>query len=482
MEVFSIAQYIHFTDDQKLRANSVDLAEFLRRQGEKLVPSGRDKRLVSDHSITVRGNQWYDHATGEGGLAIDFVQRFYNLSFPEAVMRLLGGEGSEAFAPAENKPESERKPFTMPPANSDMRRVYAYLLQKRYIDREVLTAFTHKKLIYESCEYSKDGMNKYHNAVFVGFDEHGVARHAHKRGLYTEGKSYRGNVDGSDPAYSFHYVGSSARIYVFEAPIDMLSFITLNPENWLDNSYVALCGTSEHAMLKILELHLNLKSIALCLDHDEAGIEAVGRITDILQDKGYVSVTILQPQNKDWNEDLKAMHSQIPEPAEEHSQIISCTDILKRLPAVCDDVRAVHPERQLTDMLGRYRNHLHRGRFDKAVDCLEQLAALSISFAVREYRQIGDAVSVDNLCAVLQSRFRPYQNRSKATSREDELAIKIQSVLARGLLEGIRSREQTVSLAEDYMDIALDCVKVLVRLDVYDTQRQEQKQVSMLMV
>ena len=48
--------YIHFTEDQKLRANSVDLVEFLRRQGEKLISSGQDKRLTSDHSITVHGS------------------------------------------------------------------------------------------------------------------------------------------------------------------------------------------------------------------------------------------------------------------------------------------------------------------------------------------------------------------------------------------------------------------------------------------
>ena len=30
--------YIPFTEEQKLRANSVDLVEFLRRQGEKLIP------------------------------------------------------------------------------------------------------------------------------------------------------------------------------------------------------------------------------------------------------------------------------------------------------------------------------------------------------------------------------------------------------------------------------------------------------------
>ena len=50
--------YVHFTDDQKCRANNVDLVDFLQRHGEKLLPSGRDKRLASDHSITIRGNEW----------------------------------------------------------------------------------------------------------------------------------------------------------------------------------------------------------------------------------------------------------------------------------------------------------------------------------------------------------------------------------------------------------------------------------------
>lgn len=57
--------YIPFTEEQKLRASSVDLADFLRRQGEKFIRSGRDKRLASDHSITVRGNEWYDHKAEE---------------------------------------------------------------------------------------------------------------------------------------------------------------------------------------------------------------------------------------------------------------------------------------------------------------------------------------------------------------------------------------------------------------------------------
>ena len=78
-----MGEFVYFTEEQKQRANAVDLEDFLSRQGEKLLRSGREKRLASDHSITVRGNRWYDHATEKGGCAIDFVRMFYNQSFPD---------------------------------------------------------------------------------------------------------------------------------------------------------------------------------------------------------------------------------------------------------------------------------------------------------------------------------------------------------------------------------------------------------------
>ena len=50
-----ISKFIEFTPEQKERAATVDLEEFLLRQGEKLIKSGQEKRLASDHSVTVRG-------------------------------------------------------------------------------------------------------------------------------------------------------------------------------------------------------------------------------------------------------------------------------------------------------------------------------------------------------------------------------------------------------------------------------------------
>ena len=187
-----MSTYIHFTEEQKKRANSVDLVEFLQRQGEKLLPSGREKRLASDHSITVRGNEWYDHALEQGGLAIDFVQSFYGLSFPEAVTKLLGGEQGEVYSKAKERKQIEQKTFVLPPKNLEMRRVFAYLIKNRYIDRDVVSFFAKQKLLYESCELSADKTKEYHNAVFVGYDENGVPCHAHKRGIILMEKVLKG--------------------------------------------------------------------------------------------------------------------------------------------------------------------------------------------------------------------------------------------------------------------------------------------------
>lgn len=300
-----MTQYIHFTEEQKQRANSVELEDFLERQGEQLIRSGRDKRLKSDRSITVRGNRWFDHSTEKGGLAIDFVQKFYGVSFQEAVVLLLGGEkGIEFKQTSKSTDEQEKKRFVLPEANSDMRRVFAYLIKQRFIDRNVLACFAREKLLFEDA--------KYHNAVFVGFDEKGVARHAHRKSTAT-GSGFRINVEGSNPAYSFHYISKNSHphtLFVFEAPIDLLSYISLHPQNWENSSYVALNGVSGQPILKLLELYPQLQRVSLCLDNDKAGLKAAGRIHKTMQRQGLEDVVYDVSAHKDWNEDLIASYSQ----------------------------------------------------------------------------------------------------------------------------------------------------------------------------
>ena len=291
--------FIYFTNEQKRRANDVDLEEFLRRRDEKLIPSGRDKRLASDKSITIRGSEWFDHADRKGGHAIDFVQKYYGLSFPEAVKLLLNGEDGQGYPEAAERPPEPPKPFVLPPINRDMRRVFAYLMKHRRIDRDIITHFAKAGTLYEDAEY--------HNAVFVGTDENGVPRHAHKRSTNSIGETFRLNIEGSDSRHSFHHLGSDGNLYVFEAPIDLLSYITLHPEGWEDHSYVACCGTSAIPVLEMLRRMDTPQTAFLCLDNDKAGQEAGRRMEEQIKEKFGVAVERLIPRLKDWNEDLCAM-------------------------------------------------------------------------------------------------------------------------------------------------------------------------------
>lgn len=287
-----------YSDEQIEVANNVDLVNFLRMQGESLMKSGKDMRWSRHTSVTIRGNRWYEWKSQEGGYPIEFLKKFYQYDFKQAMEVLLSASGEVGQA---QTVQEETKEFILPPKNETMQRTYGYLMNTRFIDKEVIDEFVKRDLIYED--------SKYHNAVFVGYDEDGIARHAHKKSTFSNnGKSFRGNVEGSDPRYTFHYIGKSNKLFVFEAPIDMLSYISMNKLNWKEHSYIALNGLGTKGLEHLIEIYPYLKLFLLCFDHDIAGIEGNERVSDMLFEKGIFEVGIIQPRNKDFNEDLKQLH------------------------------------------------------------------------------------------------------------------------------------------------------------------------------
>ena len=290
--------YIHFTEEQRQRANSVDLEEFLLQSGERLLPSGREKRMASDHSVTICGSEWYDHEAQRGGGPVAFLQHFRHLSYPEAVQCLLRGDCGSAGRESERAKKSESAGFTLPPAAAHMRRLFAYLIQTRKISREVLVPFVQQKLIYEDMPC--------HNAVFVGRDGRGIPRHAHRRSTVSCGRGFRQTVEGSDFCWAFHWTGRDHQLFVFESPIDLLSYITLHPENWRDHSYVACCGTAWLPVAGMLGRTPGLRDLCLCMDNDDAGRAACDRLEAPATRAGLVVLRDL-PHNKDWNEDLQKL-------------------------------------------------------------------------------------------------------------------------------------------------------------------------------
>ena len=121
-------------------------------------------------------------------------------------------------------------------------------------------------------------------------------------------------VAGSDCRYGFCWRGESSKLYVFEAAIDLMSFITLRNDEWKEDSFLALDGLSAKPLLQFLEEQKNIHEIFLCLDYDAAGIEACDKLKDILIENGYDREKIKReyPLYKDWNEQLKAEHGVVP--------------------------------------------------------------------------------------------------------------------------------------------------------------------------
>ena len=287
-----MSELYYFSPEQREIAQRTNLVELLRSQGELLQPSGTEYEwLCRGQKVTIRRNLWYHQYEQIGGDAVAFVRKFMGKSYVDAVEYLLQYNGE----PLPECSHQEREPFALPAAHDNMNRVFAYLVKQRGIDREVVYAFVHKKMIYESA--------RHHNSVFVGYDRDGVPRHAHKRSTATEG-NYKCNAAGSQPEYSFHWNGTSEKLFLFEAPIDLLSYITLHPEGWRAHSYAAACSVSDRVLFQMLKDHPNIRYVFICFDSDEPGQTAAQRISDRLFIRGIES-EILVPIRKDWNEDLQ---------------------------------------------------------------------------------------------------------------------------------------------------------------------------------
>ncbi len=175
-----------------------------------------------------------------------------------------------------------------------MDRVKNYLHYVRGIDEDIIETFANENMIYESADY--------HNAVFVGLDKNGVPRHANKRGI-GEKSTFKGNAESSMDEFAFHRIGKGKSLYLFEAPIDMLSFISMHKENWKTHSYAASCSVSDRVLFQCLKDYPYIEKVYLCLDSDEPGQTAADRISTKLFTLGMQS-EILVPLYKDWNEDL----------------------------------------------------------------------------------------------------------------------------------------------------------------------------------
>ena len=437
--------YIPFTDEEKQLANSVDLEEFLRMRGEKLERVGREHKLIyydssgKHDSITIRGSTWFDHKNQMGGGAIKFMQYHYGMDFPTAVQELLGQRvTSLSSVPLKSTKQSEKqKDFRLPQANTNMHRVYAYLIKQRFIATDIISYFAKQHTLYEDKEH--------HNAVFVGVDENGVPRQAHKRSTSTFGNSFRQTIEGSDTKYSFAHFGESEKLFVFEAPIDMLSYLTLYPENWQEHSYIAMNGVYENAVLTALKGHSNLSEIVICTDNDVGGIDAADRLSDILEEKGYADIKRILPTNKDWNEDLKQLNGADFLPAIPHK-------IKEGYHCQAENLEYLkcRPDKLKSQIYAAFKNNQYR--------YLAEYALAGSAFFIAGK---SENVMFDKLKCKLKSDYRSYADKGRTAQKQRNLSDFVQAVM-QDLKQSVRTCEQSIQTAKLLFQLADNAVKMEV--------------------
>lgn len=450
--------YIPFTEEQKVIANSVDLADFLRLRGERLERAGREYKLVysdgsgSHDSITIRDSTWFDHKNQVGGGAIKFMQYHYEMDFPTAVQELLGQKIQNNYPVEPHKKSSQKmqndlscavthKEFRLPEANENMHRVFAYLIKQRFIAPDIISFFAKSHTLYEDKEH--------HNAVFVGADEDGVPRQAHKRGTATFGKSFRQTVEGSDTKYSFSHFGKSNKLFVFEAPIDMLSYLTLYPENWQKHSYIAMNGVYENAVLTALKGHSNLSEIVICTDNDVGGIDAADRLKDVLRENNYENISRILPKNKDFNEDLKQLNgvdflSAVPhkQKGEYHRQAEDLEYLKCR------------PEKLKSQIYAAFKNNQYR--------YLAEYALAGSAFFLPKTQQLSDENKAFlRLQSKLRDDYKAYTDKGKRLQKQRNLSDSVQAVM-QDLKQTARTREQSINTSKLLFQLADNAVRLEV--------------------
>lgn len=414
--------YIHFSEQEKKDANETNIVSYLRTVGETVEKHGSEYWWEAPTGkVSIKGCEWFSQYELVGGGAVSFVQKFFGMSYPEAVQALLGRGAGTVIERTPREPrenEKPKKPFEVPPKNSDMRRVYAYLLNERFIDRDVLNAFVKNGLIFEDADY--------HNVVFVGLNENGEPKHIQKRASSSL-SDFKGNVESSDPNYSFNFVGESDRLYVFEAPIDMLAYISLYKKDWGQHSYVALCSTADIAAIRMLKSYPHIKNIYLCLDHDGAGIEGAYRVAENIRNVGDYSLWRAMPTHKDWDEDLKALNGKEAIPASEHPRMehikMRCRE-LQTIDLYCDEnCKDIFESKGYLVSKAIAKLKYLLDKVDKAVSIEEKqrhlfnMSKIAIAFGVCRSGQIEEETSPVEYVNRVFKEYLPHQDKKNSVNQ-----------------------------------------------------------------
>jgi len=328
---------LYFTKDQYDYARyETSALEYAIEEGYQLVSDGRSTKYFHlkehDSMLFTSDGRWFWNSYNLKGGALEFITNYESKNFVEAVLKLNNAleqdqqqKANHQQRPYQKKeqPAEEPKPFELPEKSGSFKRLFAYLCNTRYLDHDIVQDLIDQKRLYEGVNRYRDRKtgewNKFHNAVFVGYDQEGVPRSAFQRGLNSYATTpFKGDVESSQKEIAFCVPGYSGvtKVIAFEASIDAISHASIakmQGGDYKTADRIALGGVAFEPLNNYLNSHQDVREIVLALDNDAAGINATERIQMELEVAGYIPgygyhiSADVPTYAKDWNEVLQMM-------------------------------------------------------------------------------------------------------------------------------------------------------------------------------
>ena len=377
--------------------SSIKIVDVASQMGYTLKREGRHYTIKEHESvrIDVDRNLFIRYSNGHRGSVIDFISEFNNQSKSEVINELASkinfaysSQTSHSIKKKEKTPE-EVPVLVLPEKGQNMKNVFAYLTQSRYLDSTIVQEMVEKKQLYQ---------DQNRNCVFVSYKNQQPV-FASLCGTNTFLK-FKGDVKGCDYSQGWFVDYSSEYLYVTESPIDAMSKMSLmrmSKKNYHFFDQLSLSGvTKTEAVFEHLK-EKKYKEIWVGVDADNAGEGCYQEIKNRIK-KEFPEVKVVRDETKftkDWNDELKYLFSK----GYRYENYINPNEIVlkimeEEMKALANaDMKTVQEKRKLLEQYGipeeveQYMSQYLNQHFDEAIRDFQEGNQKSIKNVVQNYNQ-----------------------------------------------------------------------------------------------
>ena len=297
----------------------IPITAYLQQCGYHLERHGSHRLRTGEHDsliIDPEKNRFWWNSRGKdaGGSVIDLCMALENVSAEEAIRHLAATLPDYPGCNEQNRLEEKTNMLSAPSAPKSQaafvlpkedkhawRRLYAYLLQGRCIDKRVVKWLVQNRLVYP---------DERGNLVYLSGQKEQPPNYAAKKSMASQ-SHFRMVVEGSNcNARAAWCMPGAKGWFICEAAVDawsIMSILAQRGEDFTQYGFLSLEG----CFVAPLQYHLAHQPPPTCIwlaqDNDEGGNNSRADAKALLQKAGYNGKIIdcVPPFGKDWNDTLK---------------------------------------------------------------------------------------------------------------------------------------------------------------------------------